>query len=63
MHGAPQHKKNVELVEEVERRAMKMTRRLEHLFYEDRLRELVVFNLEKRKLWSSGGISLQSSTT
>lgn len=49
----------MELLERVQRRATNMIRGLEHFSYEDKLKELGLFCLEKRKLHGDITVAFQ----
>lgn len=46
--SCPQHRKDIR--QQIQRRARKLITGMDHLSYEERLRELRLFNLKKRRL-------------
>ena len=44
-----QYRRDMDLLEHVQRRTTKMLQGVKHLFYEDRLRELGLFSLNKKR--------------
>ena len=48
---SPQYRRDMDLLERIQRKATKRMHGMEHLSYEDKLRELGLFSLEKRRLW------------
>ena len=55
----PQHKEDMKLLNQVQKRAMKKIRGLEHLSYEDRLRELLALLSLKKRLQGQLTVALQ----
>ena len=47
---SPQYRRDMDLLERIQRKATKRIHGMEHLSYEDKLRELGLFSLEKRRL-------------
>ena len=56
---SPQYGRDIGVLQSVWRRYTKMIQGVEHLSYEDRLRELELFNLERRRLWGDLRVAFQ----
>jgi len=50
---SPQYRSDMDLLECVQKRATEVIQWMEHLPYEDRLGDLGLFILEKRRLWET----------
>ena len=59
--GPPVYRMDVVLLEAVRRRITKMIIELKHLSYKERLRELGLFSLKKRRLWGDLIVAFQYS--
>ena len=57
---SPQYRRVVDLLKCIQRRATKMIQGVEHLPYKDQLRELGLFNLEKRRLQGDLRVAFQN---
>ncbi|KAK4829466.1 hypothetical protein QYF61_004756 [Mycteria americana] len=58
--GLGHYKRDMDILGRLQQRAMKMIKGLEHLSYEERLRQLGLFSLEKRRL--KGTLSMYINT-
>ena len=54
-----QNRRGMELLVHIQQRATKVFQGMEHLSYEDRLRGLGLFSLEKRRLWENFIVAFQ----